>query len=378
MSTTLEPMEEFEADLGTASLPEPTPTSTERPDRPRAIGKRSSDDWFVLIGSMAASLAMVWLLYFHILPFSGPIGFVICWYLAFVVFYAGITATTQSRAVVTDRIASAAIHGGAGMIGLALGATLVYTFVKGWPAYHHLNFLTHDMSHVAPTDPLSQGGIEHALIGSSLQLAIAIAVSLPLGILTAVYLTEVGGRLAVPVRTVIEAMTALPDLVAGLFVYVILVLPPIRLEKVGLAAGIAISITMLPIIARSAEVVLRSVPSGLREASAALGSPQWRTVFRVVLPTAKAGLGTALILGMARGVGETAPVIIVSKSTTFSNANVLSNPMESLPLFIYTQLRGVADPNAYARGYGAASVLLAFILVLFVIIRLLARDRTGR
>jgi phosphate transport system permease protein len=348
------------------------------PDRPRPLGRRSADDWYTLFGSMAASLGLVWLLYFKILPFSGKVGFVVCWYLAFVGFYAGLTALNHGKTIVIDRIASAAVHGAAALVALALGSTLLYTFVKGWPAIHHWNFFTKDMSTAAATSPLNQGGVLHALVGSGVELAIAVAVSMPLGLLTAVYLTEVGGRLAVAVRTVIEAMTALPDLVAGLFIYAILIVG-LRQPRTGLAAALAICITMTPIIARSAEVVLRSVPSGLREASAALGAPQWRSVLSVILPTARAGLGTALILGMARGVGETAPVLITSSASSYFNANPFHEPMNSLPLFIYTSLRTTGgQKEAIARAYGAASLLLAFILVLFVFVRLLARERPGR
>ena len=371
---TLEPMEEFEADVRSDPSPERVrPDTVADHDRPRSIGRRSGEDWFGLLGSMAASFALVWLLYFQVLPFSGKVGFVICWYMMFVAFYAGITSLTQPRPLITDRLASAAVHGGAGIVALAVGASVIYVFYKGWPALHHLNFYTHDMTGASLLSPLDQGGIEHAIIGSAIELGLAVVVSLPLGLLTAVYLTEVGGRLAVPVRTVIEAMTALPDLVAGLFIYVIVEIP--LHDHPAFAVSLALAITMIPIIARSSEVVLRSVPSGLREASAALGALQWRTTLGVVIPTARAGLGTALILGMARGVGEAAPVIILATPSSYSHLDPFHGPMNSLPFFIYHALRSPASPTIVARGFGAAAVLLTFILILFVIIRVLARER---
>jgi phosphate transport system permease protein len=134
---------------------------------------------------------------------------------------------------------------------------------------------------------------------------------------------------------------------------------------------------MVPIVARSAEVTLRVVPGGLREASWALGASQWQTVWRVVLPTARSGLTTALILGIARVSGETAPLLIVSGSSTYFNANPLSQPMNSLPLFIYGNVRGVQDENILARGYGAAAVLLTVVLILFTLARFVARPRSG-
>jgi phosphate transport system permease protein len=352
---------------------DPAPPDLPPPDRPRPISRRTLDDRLSVIGSLAASLCLVWVLYTQVLPFSGKLGFVLCWYVTFVALYAGITALSQPAPVVRDRIASSLVHGAAAIVGIALVSTVVFTFVKGWPAYRHLSFFTHDMSDAGPQDPLSKGGILHAVVGSLIELGIAVAISLPLGLAAAIYMTEVGGRFSRVVRTVVEAMTALPDLVAGLFIYAFLIVA-LGQSRTGLAAAIALSITMLPIIARSSEVVLRVVPGGLREASLALGASQWRTVLRVVLPTARPGLATALILGMARAIGETAPVLIVSAPSPYFNANPLHDPMNSLPLFVFSGVRS-PDVNSITRGYGAASVLLAVVIILFAIIRLLARRR---
>jgi phosphate transport system permease protein len=347
--------------------------STERADRPRKVSARTLDDKLGLGGSALGSLCLVWVLYEQVLPTSGVAGFFLCWYLAFMGLYAGVTALSQPLPIVLDRMASALVQGAAALVGFALLTTLVFVFVKGFPAYRHVNFFTHDMAGVSEQAAFTHGGIEHAIVGSLIEVAIATAISLPLGIITAVYMTEVGGRLARAVRTVVEAMTALPDLVAGLFVYSVLIIG-LGEGRTGLAAALALSITMLPIIARSSEVVLRVVPGGLREASLALGASDGRTVFSVVLPTARPGLGTALILGVARGIGETAPVLITSGASTFLNANPLVDPMNSMPLFVYTAVRS-GEPAYIARGYGAASVLLTVVLILFVAIRLLARQR---
>jgi phosphate transport system permease protein len=345
-------------------------------DRPRTIGTRSHDDWWSLIGAAVSSLCLVWVLYEQVLLFSGKIGFFLGWWLLFVCLYAGVAALSQPRPVVVDRVATAAVHGAAAIVVLGLGSTLLFVFVKGWPAYTHVNFFTSDMSGVAPTAGFDHGGILHAVVGSLIEIGIAVVIALPLGIAAAVYMTEVGGKLSRWVRTVIEAMTALPDLVAGLFIYAVLIVG-LGQNRNGLAAALAISITMLPIIARSSEVVLRNVPSGLREASAALGAPDWQTVLRVVLPTARSGLSTALILGIARGIGETAPVLITSGTSTFLEYDPTGNPMNSLPLFVYASVRS-GQPANITRGYGAASVLLAFVLILFVIVRLLGRQPRGR
>jgi phosphate transport system permease protein len=161
-----------------------------------------------------------------------------------------------------------------------------------------------------------------------------------------------------------------------LFVYVVLIVGLV-MPKSGFAASVGMSVTMVPIIARAAEVALRIVPGGLREASLALGASHWRTVRTVVLPSARSGLATATILGVARGVGETAVVLITSGASSYLTANPFKNPMNSLPLYIYTELE-TGQKLGVDRAFGAASVLLAMVLVLFLLTRLLSRDKTGR
>jgi phosphate transport system permease protein len=151
----------------------------------------------------------------------------------------------------------------------------------------------------------------------------------------------------------------------------------VHFPKSGFAAAMAMSVMGLPIIARASDVVLRVVPGGLREASLALGSSTWQTVWRVVLPTARPGLATALILGIARMVGETSPVLLTSGATTFMNYNPFNAPMNSMPLSIYFSARS-GEPLSIERGYGLAAVLLGIVLILFITARLLARQKPGR
>lgn len=350
--------------------------SAKPPDVPRAIGTRTLDDTMALVGAGTASLATTWLLFYQVLGWRGTLGFLVVWYGLFLGFYAGVTALGSPRTVVFDRLAMTWVYAGAIVVGFALFTTLAYTFWQAFDALRHWNFYSHDMSGVRPTDPLTNGGILHALIGSLIMVGIATVVSLPLGIGTAVYITEVGSRGGRLVRTVVEAMIGLPDILAGLFVYVTLILA-LGWGRSGFAAAMALAIMMTPIIARSAEVQLRVVPGGLREAGLALGATHWRTVRNVVLPTAKAGLATALILGIARAVGETAPVLITSGATTFTNTNPVQDPMNSLPLFILFAVRS-GQPTYIARGFGAAAVLLLLVLLLFVFTRYLARSKVGR
>jgi phosphate transport system permease protein len=339
-------------------------------DSPRALRARSVDDRMSWWGAAAGGFALAFIVYDRLLPFQGVVGFVIIYQLFRLALLGTVTALSHPRPVVIDRLATAAIRLGARLVFGALAWTIGFVIFRGWRTLHHIAFYTHTMAGILPQSSVNQGGVLHALVGSGIELTIATIITLPLGIMTAVYMTEVGGKLAQIVRTVIEAMTALPDLLAGLFIYTLLIIG-LGFDRSGLAAALALSITMLPLVARSAEVALRVVPAGLRDAGVALGSTQWRTVLQVVLPTAAPGLATALIIAVARAVGETAPVLITSGASTFMNVNPVHNPMNSLPLFIYASLRS-GEPNNIARGFGAAVLLLVVVVIFFVLIRLVA------
>ncbi|MCW2786813.1 MAG: phosphate transporter permease PtsA [Marmoricola sp.] len=361
-----------------AAPPAPEPESPIRTDDDveviRRTRPRTSDDDLILVGAVLGSLGTTWLLYEQVLPFSGSLGFFVSWYLVFLVFYAGLTAITRPRAVVVDRVMTSLVVAAPCVVGLALGSTVVVTLAKGMGALVHVNFFTHDMSGVRPSDAYSAGGALAAMVGTVIEVSIAVAIALPLGVITAVYMSEVGGRGARVVRTIVEAMTALPSIVAGLFIYTIFIVN-LQMQRCGLLAALALAVMGLPIMARASDVVLRVVPGGLREASYALGAGKLQTVWRVVLPTARPGLATALILGVARMVGETSPLILTSGASTFLNWDPLHNPMNSLPLYIYNAVSS-GEPRFEVRGYAAAVVLLAIVLTLFLLARLVARGRT--
>jgi phosphate transport system permease protein len=346
-------------------------------DQPRAVSATTADDRLCLIGAGGASLGFTYLVYEQLLPFSGKIGFAIFWFASFVAFYGAVTALAHPWPLVRDRIWAAIVTGAGMLTFVAVASTVVYTVAKGWAAVAHVNFITHSAAGVAPTAPLNQGGITHAIVGSAIMLGIATAVSLPLGIGTAIFMVEIGGKLGLVVRTVVEAMVALPDILAGLFIYVVLILE-LGWSRQGLCAGLALSIMMLPIIARTSYVALSTGAGGLREASLALGASHWSTVWRVVIPTVRSGLATAVILGMARAIGETAPVLITSGASTFFNDNPINHhEMNSLPLYIFAAVRS-GEPRNIQRGFGAAVILLIFVLALFGIARWVSREKAGR
>lgn len=346
------------------------PTAVE-PAARRVAARGTVEDRLLLWGSWVAGLALAWLVCQRLLPWPGTVPLLLTWLALGLLVLTVASVLTRGWVHARDRVAEAVVHSGAYLVGAALLSTVVFTFVRGFDSLTHLNMYLDDMAGVGPRDPFDRGGVLHAIVGSAIELGIAVAVTVPLGVGTAVFMTEVGGRFAKVVRTIVEAMTALPSIVAGLFIYTTLIVG-LGVPRSGFAASMAISVMMLPIIARAADVVLRVVPGGLREASLALGATRWRTVWHVVLPTARPGLATALILGVARGVGETSPVLLTSGAASFLVLDPTDGVMNSLPLFIFSTVRS-GEPIYIERAFGAASILLALVLVLFVVARLLAR-----
>ncbi len=341
----------------------------------RSTGAIRGSDVFGILGAAVAAISLSAWLMTQLEIFQGFLPFVGFAYAFFVVIYGVVTRFDESGMAVRDRLVAVLVHSLAVVLMLALVWVVGFTFFSGFLPLLHLNFFTSDMSSAGPLDPLTRGGILHAIAGTLIMVTIALSISIPLGVATAVYLSEFPGRYSRVIRTVVEAMTALPSIVAGLFIYATVILI-LGFPRSGFAASLAITVMMLPIIIRSSDVVLRLVPSGLKEASQALGSSRWRTVWHVVLPTARSGLTTAIILGTARGVGETSPVLLTAGITTFFNFNPFSGPMISLPLATYTFVKSPED-NFIARGYGSAAVLMLLVLVLFIVARLIGGRGPG-
>lgn len=286
----------------TGGPPPPLERPTGPPERPLEVrrqtsGIRESDIW-ALLGAAAAALSLTALVFQVFAPLSGILGFFVVFYVSLVGFYALLVSLDESGPAVRDRVVGLVIHSIAALLLVALIVVVGFTFFRGWDALHHWNFFTQDASEAGPLQPLTVGGIKHAIVGTLEQIGIALVLSVPLGLTCALFLNEVPGRLSRLVRTVAEAMTALPSIVAGLFIYATFILL-LGQPRSGFAASLALTVMMLPIIIRAADVVIRLVPGTLREASLAVGASQWRTMMHVVLPTARSGLVTAVILGTA-------------------------------------------------------------------------------
>jgi phosphate transport system permease protein len=345
-------------------------------DIPLQIRRVTPEDVFTVVGAAVGSLGLNWVLYERVLPFTGALGFWVCWYLEFVVLYLAAAGLQWNRRVVTDKTLAVLVSAGGIFASAVVADQIGYSFVKGLPAIAHLNFWTETGSGVAALTPLTKGGVLHAAVGSLEVLAVASLASVPLGIIAALFLTEIGGGLARPVRMIVNAMTALPSVVAGLLIYSLAIVT-LGVPQSGFAAGLAISIIMLPTVIRASEVVLRVVPGTLREAAFALGASQWRTVWNVILPTARSGLTTAVVLAMALGIGETAPVLIADGFSNYMNADPFHGWQATLPTLIFTYIEDEGRAGFIARAFGASLALMLIVLVLFTIARVVGGGRPG-
>lgn len=353
-----------------------TPTRSSVAGPKRDLRSIPLDDKFNVLGAAAAGIAVATLLFGWLTPMTGFVGWFVISFLAFLGIYAVLSSLRADRLTVGERIMTSLFYSAGVLLLTALVFVIAFTLVRGMPALVNPNFFFETMRLAGPLDPLSMGGISHAILGTLIQISIALAITIPLGVTTAVFLNEIGGPFARFVRTISDAMTALPSIVAGLFVYAAII-TLVTHQRSGFAASLAISVMMLPIIIRASDVVLRLVPHNLREASYALGTSRWRTVWNVVLPTSRSGLVTAVILGTARGIGETSPVLLTSGVTAELNLNPFQGPMISLPLQVFDFVKS-PEPTMITRGFGAAATLVVLVLTLFIIARLIGGRGAGQ
>jgi phosphate transport system permease protein len=255
-------------------------------------------------------------------------------------------------------------------------ASILFTVVKNGAPGLHPGFLSNDMSMAAPTDPIASGGVLHAITGTLTMVVLALIMSVPIGILTALYLTEVKGKFAGPVRFLVQAMSGVPSIVAGLFV-LSAVIYPITKGYSALMGAMALTILMIPTIARTSEEVLLLIPNDLREAGTALGGTQWRTVAMIVVPAARSGLVTAIILGVARIAGETAPILLLTGGGDKVNPNPFSGSVGSLPYYIWKGFNS-GSSDALTRAWAGLLVLMIVVLILFVAARALSNRKMSK
>ena len=362
---------------GPGSTSVPGKPSGRRPGR-RRVDERSLSDRLVMAACAGNAFLVTWLVYARLTDGTGWLGFVLSAYLLFMVLLYVVTREQDGAQAATDRVVEVIIASGAALLIIPFALLILFVITKG---AHNLRpgFFTHDQGGVTAEMPATAGGGSHAIVGTLEQVGLALALTLPLSLLTAAFLNETRSPWRRPIRIVVDAMSGVPSIIAGLFIYALFVIPLAKTSTLfnfnGFLACLALSITMLPTITRTVEVVLRLVPDGLRESSLALGSSRARMVWSVVLPTARSGVTTSVVLGIARAVGETAPLLFTSFGFDLMNANPLKDPQESLPLFIF---RNIQKPShsAIDRAYTASFVLMLVVLSLFVVARIIGRDRT--
>ncbi|MBN1170971.1 MAG: phosphate ABC transporter permease PstA [Micromonosporaceae bacterium] len=282
----------------------------------------------------------------------------------------------QSRRVIADRMATVLIYA-AFLLALIPLVSVAWTLVSKGLQRLDGTFLFTSMNNIGAFD--DRGGAYHAIVGTLQQAGLATLITVPLGVLGAIYIVEYGsGWFAQAIRFFVDVMTGIPSIVAGLFVlaFWVLVVTPVfndgRPGFSGFAAALALSVLMLPTIVRSTEEMLRLVPAALREGAYALGIPKWLTIVRVVIPTALPGIVTGIMLAVARACGETAPVLLVAGGNPAINFNAFEGNQSSLSLFVFEQA-GVASQYAPARAWAAALTLVVLVLALTIAAKLLAR-----
>ena len=265
---------------------------------------------------------------------------------------------------------------GASIFSLVVLVSVLWSIiVQGFQALSTA-FILQNNVYISPTTQLGYGGIGHAIVGTTIIVLIATAISVPIGIATAVYITEVRGRAVPYVRFFVQAMSGVPSVVAGLFILTVMILNGI-LTQSALAGALAYAILMLPTVARTAEEVLRLIPDDLRVGALALGSTRARMVMKVVLPAARTGLITAAILGVSRVVGETAPLLLTALSNDQTVWNPIADPIASLPTYIFGNV-SLPYPAAVTRAWGAALVLMILVAILFITVRFFSAKRFSR
>jgi phosphate transport system permease protein len=354
-----------------------TRSKNARPDRQAqnvyAAGQLSrSAPWLILAGSVAASVIAFALVGASADPAEfNLVGAILVGLIAYVVVVYVTSRIIEGHRRAVDRFVTSLVTFAFALALLPL-ISLVYTVIAQGSARFDVAFFTETMRNVLGAG----GGAAHALMGTLIITGIATLISVPIGLLAAVYLVEYGrGRLARAITFFVDVMTGIPSIVAGLFAFSLFAMIFGPGTRVGLAGAVALSVLMIPVVVRSSEEMLRLVPNELREASFALGVPKWLTILKIVLPTSIAGITTGIMLAVARVIGETAPLLVAAGFTHNMNLNALSGFMQTLPVFVYNSyVAQGTDAQAYLdRAWAGALTLILIVMLLNLLARLVAR-----
>lgn len=329
---------------------------------------RAKLPWWSL-AAIAVGAVLVTALLFLVTSLSGYVSFILIAVVLYVLAQTLVSTSVEGWRHAKNRLMTSLMLAALVLAVLPLVGVLGYTVAQGAKRFDAV-FFTHSMRAVAESDP--NGGAYHAIIGTLEQVGIATLISVPFGVMVAVYLVEYSrGRFGRVVSFFVDVMTGLPSIVAGLFILALWVLA-LHQGHSGFAGSLALTILMLPTVVRSCEEMLKLVPVSLREASYALGVAKWITVVRIVLPTALPGIVTGVMLAVARVMGETAPVLLTVFGNSVINTNPFNGPQASLPLFVFNEV-GQSTDNAINRAWAGALVLIIIVLLLNLIARTVAR-----
>ena len=327
--------------------------------------------WGLLGASVAIMLPLFWLVSFTSDSGLNIAGWAVSSVLLFLILVYVVSRLVEGHRKAVDRLVTAVVATAFGIAMLPL-VSVSYEVIRLGMARMDVEFFTSSMRNIDGEG----GGALHAIVGTLEITGMAALISVPIGVMTAIYLVEYGkGQLARGITFLVDVMTGIPSIVAGLFAYALFALfffPGIRM---GFMGAVALAVLMTPVVVRSTEEMLRLVPNELREASYALGVPKWLTIVKVVLPTAIAGITTGIMLAIARVIGETAPLLITAGFTHSMNYDLFDGRMQTLPVFTYTQYMNQGIPQfAYVdRAWAAALTLIVIVMALNLLARLIAR-----
>ncbi|MBM3731744.1 MAG: phosphate ABC transporter permease PstA [Actinobacteria bacterium] len=332
------------------------------PQKPwKLTPKQLLPDLLGAIFTVAATFAIV-----AISPLKGKLGFALTLITMSILVSTAVSWIRQDRKAAMNSTTTVLVYIAAAFVIIPLTSVLYEIVRLGAPSLS-FNMFTNDMSQTASEAPLTEGGLLHAVVGTAYIVTFATLLSTPIGILTALYIVEVKGRFAGLVRFFVQAMSGVPSIVAGLFIFAVWMIQ-LGNSYSGLAGGLALTVLMIPTVARTSEEVLKLIPADLREAGLALGATQWRTVAMVVIPAAKSGLITAVILGIARVVGETAPLLLTLGGADALNLNPTQGNMSAFPYYVWKNLL-LGSENAVSRAWQGVFILMVLVLIFFALAR---------
>ena len=343
-------------------------TTTVKPTRPWVKTPRQRmPSILVALSSLILSFVIL-----EVTPMKGKVGLFLIFVPTITVGEYLLARLRADKKAAEDVVVSSLMWTAAFIVFLPVFSILITTIVRGLPGLK-ANIFTQTMKINSYSDPLVQGGLLHALVGTLYLIVFSIVISVPLGLLTALYITEIRGRGSGFIQFIVQAMSGVPSVIAGLFIFSAVILST-PLKASSIVGSFALSILMVPTITRASQEVLALIPNDLREAGLALGATQWKTVAMVVVPAAKSGLITAMILGVARIAGETAPLLFVLGGTDAINLNPFHNFNTGLPLYIWKGIL-IGDQVAVQRAWTGILILLVTVLTFFTLARVLGPKR---